>query len=71
MLVRMLVDLSGPGLLLHPGDEHDFPQDEAIRLVSAEFAVPVVEGRAPIETTTKNRPAAERRTRKKPDVVPG
>lgn len=39
----MTVDLSGPGLLLAPGDEHEFPQDEAVRLISAGFAVPVSE----------------------------
>lgn len=43
MLIKMLVGLSGPALLLQPGDEHDFPQDEALRLVSADYAVPVSE----------------------------
>lgn len=43
MLVRMLVGLSGPAYSLAPGDEKDFPQAEALRLVAAEYAVPVAE----------------------------
>lgn len=39
----MLVGLSGPTMLLEPGDERDFPQDEAIRLIGAGYAVPVAE----------------------------
>lgn len=43
MLVKMLVGLSGPAYSLGPGDERDFPQAEAVRLVDAGFAVPVAE----------------------------
>lgn len=43
MLIRMLVGLSGPTMTLEPGDERDFPQAEAIRLVKAGYAVPVAE----------------------------
>ena len=43
MNIRMLVGLSGLAYLLQPGDERDFPQDEALRLISAGFAVPVAE----------------------------
>jgi hypothetical protein len=43
MLVRMLVGLSGSAFSLGPGDECDFPQDEALRLISAGFATPVAE----------------------------
>lgn len=43
MLVRLLVGLSGSAFSLGPGDERDFPQDEALRLISAGFAVPVAE----------------------------
>lgn len=39
----MTVQLSGPAMALEPGDERDFPQDEAIRLIKAGFAVPVTE----------------------------
>lgn len=42
MLVRMLVQLSGPGMLLEPGDEREFQDAEAMRLIAAEYAVPVV-----------------------------
>lgn len=35
----MVVQLSGPTMLLEPGDEREFPQDEAIRLIKAGFAV--------------------------------
>lgn len=43
MIIEMTVSLSGPAYLLQPGDRHDFPQDEALRLVAAGFAVPVSE----------------------------
>jgi hypothetical protein len=55
--MKMLVGVSG-AVSLQPGDEHDFPQDEAARLVSAGYAVPV-SARA-IETTIAA-PAIERR----------
>jgi hypothetical protein len=51
MLIRMTAGLSGPAYSLGPGDERDFPQDEAIRLVDAGYAVPVA--RASIEVATK------------------
>lgn len=38
----MLVQLSGPSMALEPGDEREFPQEEAIRLIGAGFAVPAV-----------------------------
>jgi len=62
MRIRMLVGLSGLHFTLQPGDEHDFPQAEALRLVSAGYAAPVAT--VPLETATR-RPMAERRTRKK------
>jgi hypothetical protein len=37
----MLVGLSGNQYSLGPNDERDFPQDEALRLISAGYAVPV------------------------------
>lgn len=40
MLVRLLVGLSGPAYSLSGGDERDFPQDEALRLIAAGYAVP-------------------------------
>lgn len=40
MLIRMLVGLSGPSYSLAPGDEREFPDDEAMRLIEANFAVP-------------------------------
>lgn len=49
----MLVGLSGPHVLLSPGDEADFPDDEAMRLVVREFAVPVA---PPLERATKKAP---------------
>jgi hypothetical protein len=62
MLIRMLVGLSGSHYTLGPGDERDFPQDEAIRLVSAGFAVPTAEQNT---ETAERKPVAERRTQKK------
>ncbi|TPK18067.1 hypothetical protein [Mesorhizobium sp. B2-5-7] len=66
MLIRMLVGLSGLGYSLGPGDERDFPQDEALRLISAGFAIPAVEQE--IERAVQA-PTAERRGRKR-NVVP-
>lgn len=43
MLVRMLVQLSGPGMLLEPGDERELPDADAVRLIAAEYAIPVSE----------------------------
>lgn len=57
MLVRMTIGLSGPQYALGPGDERDFPSEEAIRLIKAGYAVPA-DGKA--ETTAKPR-APERR----------
>jgi len=62
MLVRLLVGLSGPAYSLGPGDERDFPQDEAMRLIEAGYAVPVSDKQ--IETTAARR-APERRSRGK------
>lgn len=58
MLIRLLVGLSGPTYSLGPGDERDFPPNEAVRLIEAGYAVPVSD-RVP-ETATKL-PAPERR----------
>lgn len=67
MRVRLLTGLSGSAYTLGPGDEWDFPQDEALRLVDAGFAVPVVE--QTIETADR-KPTFERRGRKgKQNVV--
>ena len=59
MRVRMMVGLSGPTINLIPGDEADFPQAEALRLVEAGFAVPVVE--AKIELAVKPARKVEKR----------
>lgn len=37
----MLVGLSGPTYSLGPGDEREFPNPEAIRLIEAGYALPV------------------------------
>jgi hypothetical protein len=58
MLVRMVVGLSGPTMTLAPGAERDFPQDEAVRLIKAGYAVPVAEAqieRAVIQPVTETR----------------
>ena len=67
MLIRMLVGLSGSAFSLGPGDERDFPKDEAIRLIEAGFADPVRNASEPpavAPETAVRKPAAERRTRK-------
>lgn len=61
MKIKMLVGLSGPAFTLSPGDEHDFEQAEALRLIAAEYAVPVVESQ--IERAIKP-PAREKRSGK-------
>lgn len=43
MKVKMVVGLSGPTYCLNPGDEADFPQAEAVRLIQHGVAVPVAE----------------------------
>lgn len=58
MLIRMTAGLSGPAYSLGPGDKRDFPQDEAIRLIQAGYAVPVTETR--VEHAV-NVPAPEQR----------
>lgn len=58
MRIRMAVGLSGTAFCLSPGDEHDFEQAEAIRLIEAGFAVPV--GEAPKEKAIKPRRKVEK-----------
>lgn len=41
MRIKLRTGLSGPHYTLNPGDEHDFPTDEAIRFIEAGIAVPV------------------------------
>lgn len=69
MLIRMLVGLCGPTLTLGPGDEHEFPDAEAVRIVESGYAVPVAEKRVeravtaqPQETRTKPRPKQRKTT---------
>lgn len=67
MEIRVLVGLSGNEYSLSPGDQRDFPEKEAIRLIEAGFAVPVSEKR--VEHAVRDAPA-ERRTKKdKSDVA--
>lgn len=67
MEIRFLVGLSGNEYSLGPGDERDFPDNEAIRLIEAGFAVPVVEGRA--EHAVKGAPAERRMKKGRADVA--
>lgn len=55
----MTVGLSGTAFCLSPGDEHDFEQAEAIRLIKAGFAVPV--GEVEKEKAIKPRRKVEKR----------
>ena len=63
MLIRMRTGLSGPEYNLQAGDEREFPDDEAIRLIKAGYAVPV--GGVAIETAVQQ-PPAEIRTADEP-----
>ena len=67
MKIKMRTGLSGPAYTLNPGDEHDFPDDEAIRFINAGYAVPVAT--VPVETTVKQ-PAPEVRAAAPDPVVP-
>lgn len=58
MLLRMTVAIAGPHYVLDPGDEFYFPDDEAVRLVEAGYAVPVAA--QAIERAVRE-PVAERR----------
>jgi len=55
----MVVGLAGPATSLAPGDEADFPQAEALRLIEAGYAVPAVE--AKIERAVKPTRKVEKR----------
>ena len=41
--VIMMVAMCGPGVSLVRGDEHEFPADEALRLVDAQIAKPATD----------------------------
>lgn len=43
MLIELTVGLSGNEYSLGPGDRRDFPNDEAIRLMEAGYAIPVAD----------------------------
>lgn len=66
MNIRMLVRLSGNEYSLSPGDEREFPDAEAIRLIEAGYAIPVAEE---IVERAVAQPASERRGRRNKDVV--
>jgi len=61
MKIKMLVGLSGNEYSLASGDEREFADAEAIRLIDAGFAVPVAEVK--VERAVAQ-PAPERRTKK-------
>lgn len=63
MRVRMTVGLAGPTITLDPGDEHDFPDEQAIRLIEAGSAIPVA-GQA-VETTAIEPVKETRRARRR------
>lgn len=66
MKIKMLVSLAGNEYSLSPGDERDFTQAEAIRLIDAGFAVPVAEAKTERAVA---QPATEKRKKGKADVV--
>jgi hypothetical protein len=43
MKITMLVGLAGNDYALSPGDQRDFPDKEAIRLIEAGYAAPVAD----------------------------
>ncbi|NGO63950.1 hypothetical protein G6N76_09715 [Rhizobium daejeonense] len=52
MLLKMTAGLSGPELNLAPGDEHEFDDAEAERLIEAGFAFKAEEN-APVTTPAR------------------
>lgn len=60
MKIKLLVSLSGATAAFNAGDEHDWDNEDAIRLIAAGFAVPVSEIKIERAVAT---PAAERRKR--------
>jgi hypothetical protein len=58
MRVRMTVGLVGPAFTLEPGDEHEFPDAQAIRMIQAGSAIPVAER---VAETTAVQPVRETR----------
>lgn len=66
MKIKMLIGLAGNEYSLAPGDERDFPQDEAIRLIQAGYAIPSAEEKIERAVST---PVTEKRKKGKPDVV--
>lgn len=58
MKIKMLVGLAGPNYALSPGDEREFPDAEAIRLIDVGYAVPATAARVEI---TMRPPAPETR----------
>lgn len=60
MQIRLLVPRAGIGFSQRPGDIIDVPDDEAVRMIKADQAEPVREGRAP-EKATKRKSAEKAR----------
>lgn len=55
-LLELKVGLAGPAYVLEPGDEHEFSDYEAGRLIAAGFAEPVDVAPKPKQTRRKNKP---------------
>lgn len=61
MKIKMIVSMAGNGFSLSPGDEWEVPEQEAIGLINAGFAIPLAS--TEIETTTLD-PSTEKRVRR-------
>ncbi|MBX5010888.1 hypothetical protein HJB67_13080 [Rhizobium lentis] len=55
MLLKMTVGLSGPEFNLAPGDEREFNDDEAARLIDSGFAVKAEAEDAPAAVPAKTK----------------
>ncbi|OKP79776.1 hypothetical protein BTE77_06710 [Ensifer adhaerens] len=66
MKIKMLVGLSGNEYSLGPGDEREFPDAEAIRLIGAGFAAPIAAQK--VERAVAEQ-APERRSKRGKNVV--
>jgi hypothetical protein len=75
MRVRILTSMAGDPMI-EKDSEHDFPQDEAIRLIEAGFAVPVAEKplrrlKSRVLPLSSARRRRRRRARRNNPILPG
>ena len=66
MKIKLLVSLAGADAAFNAGGEHDWDNEDAIRLIEAGFAVPIAETKIERAVAT---PAAEKRGKRSGEDV--